>query len=158
MAVQKRLQELLDDAHVEYTHHAHPTAFTARELAHAEHVPEHQVAKTVVFWSEEGFGMAVLPADSLVDLQELRVNLGFDRLRLATEREMVDLFPDCELGAMPPFGNLFGLPVYADGSLAGEMSIAFHAGTHRDVIYMRFQDFEALAKPRLVQFARYATA
>ena len=80
------------------------------------------------------------------------------RLRLATEAELADLFPPCELGAMPPFGNLFGLPVYVDGRLAGEDMITFNAGTHRDVIHMHFGDFERLVQPSVVAFSRRARA
>jgi Ala-tRNA(Pro) deacylase len=102
--------------------------------------------------------MAVLPADELVDLSELRVLLGFNRLRLATEEELNKLFPDCELGAMPPCGNLFGMPVFVESSLAREDTIAFNGGTHRDVVYMHFRDFDQLVNPRIVQFARHMAA
>jgi Ala-tRNA(Pro) deacylase len=98
--------------------------------------------------------MAVLTGDSVVDLEQLRLDLGLARLRLATEAELNELFPTCELGAMPPFGNLFALPVYVDGRLAGEDMILFNAGTHRDVIHMHFQDFQRLVNPSVVAFAR----
>jgi Ala-tRNA(Pro) deacylase len=101
--------------------------------------------------------MAVLPGDSVVDLEQLRLDLGLSRLRLATEAELKELFPPCELGAMPPFGNLFGLPVYVDSRLAGEDMVAFNAGTHRDVIHMHFADYERLVNPSVVPFARRAT-
>ena len=123
-----------------------------------EHVPAHKIAKTVVFMSENGFGMAVIPGDSMLDLQNLRGLLGVSRLRLATESELGELFPDCELGAMGPFGNLCGLQVYVDASLASEETIAFNAGTHRDVIHMRFEDYRKLAKPKLVGLSRHASA
>ena len=102
--------------------------------------------------------MAVLTADSVVDIEQLRQDLGLARLRLATEAELSDLFPACELGAMPPFGNLFGLPVYVDDRLAGQETITFNAGTHRDVIHMRFRDFDRLANPAIVTFARRVAA
>jgi Ala-tRNA(Pro) deacylase len=136
----------------------HPLAYTAREVASAEHVPAREVAKTVVFLSENGYGMAVLPADSVVDLEQLRLDLGLSRLRLATEGELAELFPPCELGAMPPFGNLFDLPVYVDSRMAGEDMITFNAGTHRDVIHMHFRDFERLVNPAIVPFSRRAGA
>ncbi len=158
MPILPQLRELLDKNGVGYTHTVHPLAFTAREVAAAEHVPQREVAKTVVFLREQGYGMAVLPADSVVDLEQLRMDLGLSRLRLATETEMGDLFPGCELGAMPPFGNLFNLPVYVDRRTAAEETIIFNAGTHRDVVHMRYRDFEKLAQPVAAPFARLAGA
>ena len=158
MPMLQKLLAFLDENRVEYTHHSHPTAYTAREVASVEHVSAHKIAKTVVFFSENGYGMAVLPGDSMVDLQSLRTLLGVSRLRLATESELNDLFPDCELGAMPPFGVLCDMPVFVDGSLTSEEVIAFNAGTHRDVVHMRFQDFERLVKPKIVTLGRHATA
>jgi Ala-tRNA(Pro) deacylase len=154
MAVLPILAEFLHQNQVQYTHTEHPLAYTAREVAAAEHVPAREVAKTVVFLSEQGYGMAVLPADSVVDLEQLRLDLGLNRLRLATEAELGELFPGCELGAMPPLGNLFGLPVYVDDRMAGEDLIACNAGTHRDVIHMHFRDFLRLVNPAIVPFAR----
>ncbi|MGE5647972.1 MAG: aminoacyl-tRNA deacylase [Acidobacteriota bacterium] len=154
MPILPQLQEFLDQNQIRYTHTVHPLAYTAKEVASAERVPAREVAKTVVFLSENGYGMAVLPADSVVDLEQLRQDLGLSRLRLATEAELAELFPSCELGAMPPFGNLFSLPVYVDARLAGEDMIAFNAGTHRDVIHMHFRDFNALVNPAIVPFAR----
>ena len=158
MPILAKLREALDASGVSYTHHVHALAFTARELASAEHVPAHEVAKVVVYLGDQGYGMAVLCADCMVDVLELRAALGLQRLRLATEAELAELFPDCELGAMPPFGNLFGLPVYVDSRVAGEEIIAFNAGTHRDVVLMRFKDFQGLVKPEIVHFARPVTA
>ena len=158
MTILAKLCDFLDQNHIDYTHTVHPPAYTAREVAAAEHIPAREVAKTVVLLSEQGYGMAVLPADSVVDLEELRQDLGMSRLRLAAEAELAELFPAGELGAMPPFGNLFGFPVYADSRMAGEDVIAFNAGTHRDVIHMHFRDFERLVHPRVVPFARRMTA
>ena len=158
MPILTKLKEFLDQNQVEYTHTIHPLAYTAREVASAEHLPAREVAKTVVFLSEQGYGMAVLPADSVVDLEQLRLDLGLSRLRLATEAELGELFPSCELGAMPPFGNLWTLPVYVDGRLAGEDTITFNAGSHRDVIHMHFRDFERLVNPAIVPFARHVGA
>ncbi len=154
MGVLPKLQELLDQAGVAYTHTVHPLAYTAREVASAEHIPAYEIAKTVVFVGEHGYGMAVLPADSVIDLEQLRLDLGLARLRLATEAELGELFPGCELGAMPPMGNLFGLPVYVDDRLARDETIAFNAGTHRDVIHMKFRDFDRVVNPAVVPFAR----
>ena len=158
MPILTKLREFLDQSQTEYTHTIHPLAYTAREVASSEHVPVREIAKTVIFLSENGYGMAVLTADSVVDLEQLRQDLGLARLRLATEAELSGLFPACELGAMPPFGNLFELPVYVDGRLAGQETIAFNAGTHRDVIHMRFRDFDRLVNPAIVTFARRVAA
>jgi Ala-tRNA(Pro) deacylase len=158
MPILRKLQEYLDQNHVAYTHTAHPLAYTAREVASAEHVPPREVAKTVIYLSESGYGMAVLAADSVVDLEQLRQDLGLSRLRLATEAELAELFPTCELGAMPPFGNLFGLPVYVDSRLGADEHITFNAGTHRDVVHMRFEDFRRLVNPEVAPFSRRAAA
>lgn len=158
MPIFTKLREFLDQNNVDYTHTAHTLVYTAREVAWAEHVPAREVAKTVVFLSEQGYGMAVLTADSVVDLEQLRHDLGLSRLRLATEAELAELFPSCELGAMPPFGNLFEMPVYVDDRLAGQDLITFNAGTHRDVVHMHFRDFERLVNPAIVTFARRMTA
>ncbi len=149
-----KILEYLKQNGVQYSHHAHPEAYTAREVAAAEHVPTHEVAKTVVFVDENGYGMAVLRADCAVDMHELRTLLGQPRLRLATERELGEIFPECELGAMPPFGNLFHMPVYADSRLAREGMIEFNAGTHRDVVRLRYRDYENLVKPGVLDLAR----
>jgi Ala-tRNA(Pro) deacylase len=154
MAMLERLQEYLDQNRVTYTHTAHPLAYTAREVAAAEHLPAREVAKAVIFLGDNGYRMAVLPANRLLDFQELRTVLGFTHARLATEQELAQLFPDCELGAMPPFGNLYGIPVYLDSSLLDDEMIAFNAGTHRDVIHMRIMDFRRLTEPGLVSLSR----
>ena len=158
MPMLEKLMLFLDENQVKYTRHGHPTAYTAREVAAMEHVPAHKVAKTVVFFSENGYGMAVLPGDSRLDLEGLRALLGVSRLRLAAESELNGLFPECELGAMAPFGNLIGIPVFVDGSLASEETIAFNADTHRDVIHMRFEDYQRLVGPSIVTMSRRTAA
>jgi Ala-tRNA(Pro) deacylase len=154
----ERLTSYLDQQQVPYRHTTHPLAFTAREVARAEHMPERKLAKTIVFLADDRYGMAVLPADSLVDMQELRLVLDMPRLRLATEKELAALFPDCEVGAMPPLGALFDMPVYIDYSLTHEDEIAFNASTHRDVIHMKYVDFANVVWPHKVAFARRAYA
>jgi len=156
MGMLPRLLALLDERQVSYSHHVHPIAYTARELALAEHLPPREIAKVVVFYGERGYGMAVLPADFVVDIEDLKAVLDLERLRLATEKELAELFPDCDLGAMPPFGNLYGLPVYVDASVARQQTIAFNAGTHRDVVHMRYFAYEALVQPSVVHFAHWA--
>ena len=158
MTILKQILKYLDDNGVLYLHTIHEPAYTARDVAAVEHLPLRDVAKVVVFHSERGYGMAVLPADRLLDLRQLRSTLVFDHLRLATEEELAVLFPDGELGAMPPFGNLYGLRVYVDQDLADDYLIAFNAGTHRDVVEMHYKDFDRLVKPRVVHLARPAFA
>lgn len=153
MPIVPKLEAFLAKNHVSYTHTIHPLAYTARGVATAEHLPPHEVAKSVVFVGDDGVGIAVLPADAVVDLQQLRDALGVNRLRLATESELAGLFPDSELGAMPPFGNLYNIPVYVDRELAAEEWIAFNAGTHRDVVHMRYADFAKLTEPLVFGFS-----
>mgnify|MGYP002155002044 CR=1 FL=1 len=158
MAMLEKLLEFLRQNQVGFTHHVHPTAFTAREIAALEHVPPHEFAKTVVYHGDAGYGMAVMPADRKLDLQELRVLLGWNRVRLATESELASLFCECDLGAMPPFGNLCNMPVYVDSSLGSEEVIAFNAGTHRDVILLKYKDWERLVSPIVMPLARGVAA
>ena len=158
MPFSERLREFLDRNQVEYTHTVHPLAYTAREVASAEHLPAREVAKTVIIWGDNGYHMIVLPASKVVDFQELRTALGLSHARLATEQELGQLFSDCDLGAMPPFGNLYDMPVYVDGGLALDEHIAFNAGTHRDVIHMRFEDYKRVVKPTILPLAREMAA
>jgi Ala-tRNA(Pro) deacylase len=149
----RRCIELIDSQRVRYTHTRHANAYRAREVAAAEHVPPSRLAKTVVFCGDSFYAMAVLPADCMLDLDELAAKLGLQRLRLATEEEIVRLFPDSEVGAMPPFGRLFNLPVYLDEHLAGETHIVFNAGTHRDAIHMKMADYVRVARPLVTRLA-----
>jgi Ala-tRNA(Pro) deacylase len=154
MPLSERLRSFLDAHHAEYTVTVHPKAFTAREVAFAEHLPPREVAKTVVLFGDGEYHMAVVPANRLVDFQELRPALGLAQARLATEEELQRLFPDCELGAMPPIGSLYGLPVYLDSSLAGEPVLCFNGGTHREVIHMPTADFRRIVAPTVVSLVR----
>lgn len=154
MPLLNRLREFLELHEVDFKHTVHPPAYTAREVASAEHLPLREVAKVVIILAETGYQMVVLPACMAVDLAELRPALGFTHARLATEAEIGGLFPDCQVGAMPPFGNLYRLPVYADSSLALDKWIAFNAGTHQDVVHMRFEDFKRLVDPTILPLAR----
>ena len=152
MTTLKRTLDYLDKKRIPYVHTTHPHANTARELAIVEHIPPDKVAKTVVFHSELGYGMAVVPADEFVDFEELRLLLGVPKVRLVSEEELAELFPGGELGAMPPFGNLFGLPVFVDRGLLGPKVIGFNAGTHRDLIRLSVNDFLILAEPGVGEF------
>ena len=154
MPIGTKLEKLLHRNHTEYARSIHPRAYTASQVAFEEEISPHRVAKAVVYKGDKGFGMAVVPADALVDLPELQFVLGWSHIRLATEDELGLLFPDCEVGAMPPFGNLYGLPVVLDAHLAESDVIAFNAGTHQDVVYMRFWDFERLVHPLIRSIAR----
>jgi Ala-tRNA(Pro) deacylase len=158
MAIPDRILAFLREKEAEYEHIRHPATYTARELAHVDRVPERNVAKTVVFLGDEVFAMAVLPADEIIDLEQLRRTLGLVRLRLATEEELAKLFPDCETGAMPPFGGLFGLPVYVDNRLAEQDMVELNAGTHRDELKMTYAELARLTEPIVRHFGEAVEA
>lgn len=141
---------------VRFAHTTHSPAFTAEEVALAEHMPTDRMAKTVLVRDNDGFVMAVVPADSYVDLERLRMVIRVPDLRLAEEQELVALFPNAEVGAMPPLGHLFNMPVYLDRKVSSREFIAFNAGTHRDVIHMRVSDFWDLVRPVLGDFGQVA--
>lgn len=148
-----RIKEYLDRENVPYEHTIHRTAFTAQEVAAEAHVPGQMVAKTVVLKVDDRFALAVLPASARVDLGSLQASLQAREIRLATEFEFTGLFPDCEVGAMPPFGNLYGLAVYVEESLTRDAEIVFNAGTHQDTVRMKYADFARLAQPQVLLFA-----
>lgn len=148
-----RIKKFLDRERVLYTHATHPIAYTAEEVADEEHVPAFMMAKTVVLNSGDGFVLAVVPAPWRVNLGAVAAALNKPGVRLAAETEFAGLFPDSEVGAMAPFGNLYGIPVYVDQMLAREKEIVFNAGTHRDTIRMRYADFERLVGPKVLQIA-----
>jgi Ala-tRNA(Pro) deacylase len=154
MPLTDRLRRFLDSLHADYSLSAHPNAVTAREVAAAAHLPAREVAKSVVVFGDGEYYMIVLPANRLLDFREVRLALGLSQVRLATEDELSKLFPDCELGAMPPVGSLYGLPVYLDSGLAAEDTIAFNGGTHKDVVQMKTADFSKLFHPLMAPLAR----
>jgi Ala-tRNA(Pro) deacylase len=154
MPLSERLRSFLESHPVEYSVTVHPRAYTAREVAVSEHLPPRELAKTVVLSSDGEYLMVVIPANKVVDLPEARLTLGANQVRLATEDELGKLFPDCELGAMPPFGSLYHMPVYLDSSLTGEERIAFNAGTHREVLHMKTADFRNLVQPTVASLVR----
>ena len=149
----ERCFSILERNQIPYSHSIHPPAWTAREVATAEHMPAHRLAKVVVYHGDIGYGMLVLPADDIVNFGDVLHLLGLREIRLATETELGELFPDCELGAMPPFGNLVDMPVLLDEMLVSSEYIAFNAGTHRDVIHMSFASFCGLVNPLIGSFA-----
>jgi Ala-tRNA(Pro) deacylase len=154
MSISRTLNAYLDHERVHYDVLPHPEAFRALAIAQTLHTPGKEMAKVVIVKVQERFAMTVLPASWNVDLHRLRTVFATHRVRLATEDEITGLFPDCELGAMPPFGNLYGLPVYVDQSLTEDEEIVFQAGTHSDAIRMRYWDFASLAFPVVEEFHR----
>jgi Ala-tRNA(Pro) deacylase len=156
MAVNDRLKRYLDRAHAPYKTLPHHEAFTARQVAAESHVPERQLAKVLVL-EEEGNGhlMVVLPAACRLDLNVLKHTAGRHRLSLVREDEMERLFPDCEVGAMPPFGQLYGMPVYVDSCLAEAPGIVFQAGNHHEVVRMDYPEYARLANPVLGEFCTH---
>jgi Ala-tRNA(Pro) deacylase len=158
MSIPAKLKELLDQNKILYTSITHSPAYTAQGVAKAMHVPGKELAKTVVLLAgEKETILAVLPASSHASLPHLSAVVG-KPLRLATEKEFAGLFPDCELGAMPPFGELYNLPVYVDESLASDVEIVFNAGTHHEAIRMRFEDFARMVKPLQCSFVEKAVS
>ena len=147
------LKNYLDLKRIPYHHHAHPAAFTAGQLAATGHVPAEMVAKTVILKADGQFVMAVLPATTRINFSALGESLGSHYLRLATEYEFQELFPDSDIGAMPPFGNLYEVPVCAEQSLADHEEMLFSAGTHEDSIQMTYEDFAQTVRPKVCAFA-----
>lgn len=148
MAVNSRLLGLLAKSRIEYELMPHREAFTAQEVAQSAHIRGRRLAKVVLVRAGRGdYLMAVVPASAHVDLERLGRISGHKHLELATEGEIQRVFPDCELGAMPPFGNLYGLPVYLDACFESEESFIFQAGNHHEVVRMTFPEYERLAGP-----------
>jgi Ala-tRNA(Pro) deacylase len=143
----ERLREYLDENQVKYTTVAHSRAFTAQEIAAASHIPGKELAKSVIVKIDGRLAMAVLPAPFLVDWDRLADVARTHEVEQAYEPEFRDRFEDCEVGAMPPFGNLYGLEVFVDESLADAGEIAFNAGSHRELIRLPYEDFERLVHP-----------
>lgn len=162
MSTLTRCLEMLDRHQIPYVHTSHANAYRAREVAEAEHLPPYMLAKTVIVTSDDGYAMTALCADCEVHLEELAAMLNLQNLRLATEEEVRDRFPASEVGAAPPFGHMFGLPLYMDVRLAQQPFIFFNAGTHRDAIHMSVADYIRVADPLIIRFARserqFATA
>jgi Ala-tRNA(Pro) deacylase len=154
----RRLQEFLDHERVKYVAIRHSPAYTAQEIAASAHIRGKELAKTVVVKLDDRMALAVLPASYKIDLDLLRSATGARRAELAGEADFIGSFPECELGAMPPFGHLYGMAVYADDRLAEDRDIAFNAGTHSELIRMGYEDFERLEKPKTVHLSAGAPA
>ena len=147
-----RLTEFLDHHKVKYVVISHSVAYTAQGIAALTHIYGKELAKTVIVKLDGSLAIAVLPASSQVDLSRLKTVTGANA-GLASEQEFKDKFPDCQTGAMPPFGNLYDMPVFADESLTRDKEIAFNAGSHLELIRMTWDDFQKLVKPRIERFA-----
>jgi Ala-tRNA(Pro) deacylase len=152
MPIQK-LQAFLDSHQTKYVVISHSVAYTAQGVAALTHISGKELAKTVIVKIDGVLAMAVLPAPLHIDLLQLRSAAGANRLALASEQEFRERFPDCETGAMPPFGNLYDMPVFADESLARDKEIAFNAGSHRELMRLTWDDFVRLVEPKTVRFA-----
>jgi Ala-tRNA(Pro) deacylase len=152
MEIPKQLIGCLNQNKVHYEILQHPEAVTAQRIAQAEHVKARHHAKVVMLKSGDEHLMTVLPADHQIDLEKVAKAVG-KSVSLDTEQEFKSLFPDCATGAMPPFGNLYGLPTYVDRCLAEEDYIVFEAGTHTDAIKVSYRDYERIVKPRVEDLA-----
>ena len=153
MECRDRLEDYLRENGVPFEVQHHPRAITAQEVAATEHVPGKMLAKVVMVMVDGEMVMLSLPAPYQVDLEKVGKVLGAEEVRLAEEEEFEGAFPDCEVGAMPPFGNLYDLPVYVEEALTEDETIFFRAGTHTDTMSVRYADFEQLVEPTVEEFA-----
>ncbi|HXV78776.1 MAG TPA: YbaK/EbsC family protein [Candidatus Binatia bacterium] len=152
MPVQK-LKEFLDSHRVKYVTITHSLAYTAQEIAASAHVAGKELAKTVMVKIDGKMAMAVLPASYKVNFDLLKKTAGASKVELADEQEFKGMFPESEVGAMPPFGNLYGMEIFVDESLSQDDEIAFNAGSHTELIKLAYRDFERLATPKVGKFS-----
>lgn len=150
----RKLKEFLDLNNIRYITIQHSPAYTAQEIAATAHIHGKELAKTVMINKDGKLAMAVLPANYHVDVEALKKATGAKSLTIATEQEFKDVFPECEIGAMPPFGNLYGVETFVDESLSKSKDIVFNAGTHTELIRISYQDFISLVQPKILSFAR----
>jgi Ala-tRNA(Pro) deacylase len=153
MPVQK-LKEFLDSNQVKYVQISHSPAVTAQEIAAAAHIPGIELAKTVITKLDGKMAMAVIPASHQVDFDELKKAAGVGIAELADEKEFEDSFPGCEVGAMPPFGNLYGMDVIVSNALADDEKIAFNAGSHSELFQLAYKEFERLVQPKVASVSK----
>jgi len=151
MAISEKVKKFLDDNKVKYEVRAHDKAFTAQGLARTDHVSGKNVAKVVLLKTRKGHAMALLQAHKMLDMSAAKHATGEKGLGLAEESDFQSLFPDCEVGATSPFGNLYGIPVYVDEWLAQDDEVEFNAGTHTEAVRMKYADFARLAKPKVAR-------
>lgn len=152
MPVQK-VKAFLDSNHVRYVTIGHSPAFTAQEIAASAHIPGRELAKTVMVKIDGKMAMAVLPASCKIDLDRLKAAAGAGTVELATENEFASLFPNCDVGAMPPFGNLYDMDVFVEAHLAEDDQIAFSAGSHTELVQLDYDDYAQLVEPQLCSFS-----
>lgn len=150
----RKLKDFLDKNNVKYVSVHHSPAYTAQEIAASAHIKGKNLAKTVMVKIDDKLVMAVLPAKYQVDLNRLKEAAGGSSVELVKEEDFIEMFPDCDTGAMPPFGNLYDMKVYVDTTLTEDEEIAFNAGSHSELIKMSYQDFEKLVKPYISEISR----
>lgn len=149
----RKMKEFLDDNGIKYVTFQHSPAFTAQEIAQAAHIPGKNLAKIVILRVDDKMAMAVIPATHQVNLESLKDAANANNVELASEQEFKGGFPDCETGAMPPFGNLYDMQVFVSEALAEDEAIAFNAGTHTELVGLAYADFERLVQPTLGNFS-----
>ncbi|MGD8748991.1 MAG: YbaK/EbsC family protein [Balneolaceae bacterium] len=145
-----RLTDFLDSHHVKYVVIKHSQAYTTQEVAASAHIPGKNMAKTVMMNIDGGMKMVVLPSTHQIDFKQIKKALDAEDVKLASEEEFEGFFPDCEVGAMPPFGNLYDLGTIVADRLSEDEEIAFNAGTHREIVKMAYDDFEELVQPKII--------
>lgn len=150
-----KLEKYFRDNGIEFQALTHPTAYTAQDVAAAQKVKGKQVAKVVMVLADAKVAMLVMPASYRIDFTRLKGVLGAKEARLAKEEEFSGLFPDCDTGAMPPFGNLYNVPVYVDRALTEDLEMVFQAGSHRDTMKIAYKDYAQLAQPIVADFATH---
>ena len=154
MKGKENLEKYLRTNKVPFQVQHHPLAYTAQEIAASEHLPGKMLAKVVMVMADGELVMLAVPAPEIINMNDVAAALGAKEIRLAHEDEFVGAFPDCEVGAMPPFGNLYSLPVYVDKTLAEDETIVFQAGTHTYTMSMKYADFAKLVQPKVAEFSR----
>lgn len=147
------MRALLDANRIKYVTFKHSPAYTAQEVAQSAHISGKNVAKVVILKIDDQMAMAVVPASHQVNLESLRDAATANKVELANEDDFKGMFPDCEPGAMPPFGNLYGMDVFVSKALAADEAIVFNAGTHTELIGMAYQDFQRLVEPKVGNFS-----
>ena len=153
MSIALKIRELLQNERINYQVLEHDLAYTAAEIAEAMHLPGHQMVKSVVVNGDGKWMLCVLSATHKIDFAKLKQAFSFEEVSLANEGKVASLFPGCDVGAMPPFGQLAGIPVYVDINLKENETIAFNAGTHTDMLKIKFKDFLLVAKPTFADFS-----
>jgi Ala-tRNA(Pro) deacylase len=153
MPIQK-LKTFLDENRIKFVSIQHSAAYTAQEAAALAHIPGEELAKTVMVKIDGVMAMAVVPASHQVDFDRLRDVAGAEQVELATETEFKGFFPACDVGAMPPFGNLYDMPVYCATPLSEDLEIAFNAGSHSELIRLAYADYEQLVQPEIASFSK----